>query len=232
MPRVGLTVSYEKYPDDPTDIARIEKYLACIRAAGAEAETLFLGDWANRSQEAVKWFDGFVVSGGADLDPSWYGQAEIPEAGLEMVNDRRPAFEKALLTEAVAAGKPVFGICYGCQFLNVFRGGQLIQDINLQIPGTGEHRGGVVHSVKVDKDSQLFEITGLDEFDVPSFHHQSISEPPPGGKITAYSPDGVVEAIEWDGPSFFLGVQWHPERDPDSQATRRLFEAFVSACRS
>lgn len=230
-PRVGLTVSYENWPEDPADAIRLEKYLDAIRAGGVEVEPLFLDKYDSDPAAVVRAFDGFVVAGGADLPTHWYGQEPIPEAGLDLVDERRPNFEKAVLTGALAADKPVLGICYGVQFLNALRGGELIQDIHLQLPGTEEHRGGIIHSVKLDKGSKLREIIGLEEFDVPSFHHQAVSTPAPGAEIVALSPDGVIEALEWPGKPFFLGVQWHPERDPDSQATRRLFEAFAAACR-
>ena len=234
MPKVGLTVSYAHWPEDPKMAGRLEMYLEAARAGGAAIEPLFLDDWENRAATVAEQFDGIVLAGGYDLAPSWYGEEPMPEAGLELMPERRPHFEKTVVESFAAQGKPVLGICYGCQFLNVLRGGSLFQDIALQIPGASRHvaeNEGVPHPVRVEKDSRLFAIVGQEEFEVQSYHHQAAARIAPGARVTAWAPDGVVEAIEWPGESFFLGVQWHPERSPGTEATQRLFAAFAGACR-
>ena len=234
MKKIALTVSYEHPPTDEKDLWRLEKYFNAVRNAGAEIEALFLDEWDTRADFAAQNFDGVVLAGGADLPTSWYHEAPLEGAGLELVSERRPNFENQVVTAFLERKKPILGICYGCQFLNVFRGGALIQDIDLQLPNRENsvvHVDGNEHSVRLSRESQLFKIVGEEEFAVPSYHHQSISRACDDGFVTAFAPDGVSEAIEWQLDNFFLGVQWHPERAPNSNATRKLMEAFVASCR-
>lgn len=233
MKRIALTVSYETPPLNEKDQWRIQKYFEAVQNAGASIEALWLNEWDSKAHLAAEQFDGVVLAGGADLPTTWYDEAPIPGAGLDLVSERRPRFENEVVAGFFEMGKPVLGICYGCQFLNVFRGGALIQDIELQLSERENpvvHVDGNEHIVQLARESQLFQIISEDEFPVPSFHHQSISRVGSEGVITAFATDGVAEAVEWNLDSFFLGVQWHPERAPESNATRRLMEAFVAAC--
>ncbi len=234
MKKIALTVSYASRPTDEKDLWRLEKYFAAIRngGPGVQVEALFLDEWAENPQRVAENFDGVVLAGGADLPTQWYGEAPLEGAGLEMVNERRPKFENEVVGAFLDAKKPILGICYGCQFLNVYRGGALIQDIELQLPERENavvHVDGNEHTVILNRDSQLYKIIGEEEFAVPSYHHQSISRVAPDGWISSHAPDGVAESVEWQSGGFCLGVQWHPERAPDSNATRRLMEAFVGA---
>ena len=234
MKRIALTVSYPAPPSDEKDLWRLEKYIAVARNANLDLEPLFLDEWAANARHAAQSFDGVILAGGADLPTSWYDQEPLEGAGLELVSDARPKFEREVCDEFLQRQKPILGICYGCQFLNVYRGGALIQDIDLQLPARTpqlEHADGNLHTVSLDRDSKLYQIIGAEEFEVPSYHHQAIGRPAADSIISATAPDGVLEAVEWRGPEWMLGVQWHPERAPDSDATRRLMEAFAAACR-
>ena len=228
--RIALSVSYPSAPTDEKDIWRIECYLNAIRIGGGEGTPLYLDEWDTRAEAIAASFDGLILSGGADLPTQLYGQEPMEGANLELVTPRRPDFERALVDAFIAQKKPVLGICYGLQFLNVHQGGALYQDLKLQTGTEMQHVDGAQHVVEVRRDSQLFDIVGDTEFTVPSYHHQGISEVAPGGRATAFAPDGVVEAVEWQFQPFFLGVQWHPERAPDSPATQNLMKSFVTAC--
>ncbi len=232
MKKIALTVSYPSPPTDEADLWRLEKYFAAVENAGAQIEALYLDRWEDKVHLVAQEFDGVVLAGGADLPTSWYEEAPLEGAGLDLVSERRPKFENEVVSAFLDAKKPILGICYGAQFLNVYRGGALVQDIELQLPQRENpvvHVDGNSHIVQLSRDSQLYRIIGENEFAVPSFHHQSISRVAPGAQISAFAPDGVAEAIEWNLDSFFLGVQWHPERAPESNATRRLMSAFVEA---
>jgi putative glutamine amidotransferase len=157
-----------------------------------------------------------------------YGEVERADAHLQFVPAMRPVFEAALLREFLERGKPVLGICYGCQFANVWRGGSLIQDIPTQLRDTIEH-GDSRHAVHVAPGTVLHDTLCLDECDIRSSHHQAIARTAPDARVTAVAPDGVIEAIEFSGVPFFVGVQWHPECDRESLATQRLFAAFVQS---
>lgn len=230
MPRIGLTVSHPFLPE--TDIARerVAHYVRMTAAAGAELIPLYLDEWEHRAEEVAQEFDGLMLSGGADLAPSCYGQEPIAGAGLDIVSQRRPDFDRAAVTAFLAVKKPILGICYGVQFLNVYFGGSLVQDIALQVPGAMEHRAGVRHGVTLAPGSLLRKLVGESSCEVPSYHHQSVLQVAPGARVAALAPDGVIEALEWAQEPFLCGVQWHPERDADGAATRNLMAAFVGAC--
>lgn len=234
MKKIALTVSYPAPPTDEADLGRLEKYFAAISASGdVEVKALFLDEWREKAHLVAEQFDGVVLAGGADLPTSWYGEAPLENAGLDLVSEARPKFENEVVGAFLELQKPILGICYGCQFLNVYRGGALIQDIELQLPQRENpvvHVDGNPHLVRLQRDSQLFQIIGEEEFAAPSYHHQAISRVAEGAWISSHAPDGVAESIEWSGGGFCLGVQWHPERAPDSNATQRLMRAFVEAC--
>lgn len=229
MKKIGLSVSYSQFPEDQTDIWRVEKYLALTTGFDAEIVPLFLDEWEPRVRAIGGEFDGLILAGGADLPTEWYNEAPLEGAGLDVVSTRRPNFEKQIVGDFIEARKPVFGICYGQQFLNVALGGSLFQDLVLQTGTTLQHTDGFQHSVKVERDSLLYEIVGEEEFLVPSFHHQAVKNVAPRATVSAYAPDGTVEAVEWRSMPFLLGVQWHPERALESNATQKLMRAFLSA---
>jgi len=228
--QIALSVSYPSPPSDEKDIWRIECYLNAIRIGGALGTPLFLDEWENKAQDVARAFDGLVLSGGADLPPGWYRQEPLDGAGLDLVSPRRPVFEKQLVGAFVAARKPILGICYGLQFQNVWKGGALFQDLKSQHVTDYPHENGKLHEVRLERGSRLFEIIGEERFGVPSYHHQGVSDVAPGGRAICFAPDGVIEAVEWNEGGWFLGVQWHPERAPDSNATQKLMRAFVAAC--
>ena len=231
MITIGITCSHFEMPADEDNVWRLTRYMDAIRAAGATPEMLWIPTdeaFAMHAHLVAERIDGLLIPGGADLPPAMYGEAVQPDAGVEMIRPQRPLWEVALAEEFSQSGKPILGICYGCQFLNVWRGGSLIQDIPTQWPNPIPH-SLVRHGVHAGEDSKLAAIVGGEEFVVESSHHQAIGRLAPGAILCAMAPDGVAEAVEWRDEAWTLGVQWHPERDPDSVPTRRLFAAFVEA---
>lgn len=187
------------------------------------------------AQRICKLADGLLLTGGADVDPSCFGEQPIP--GLGRVTPSRDALELLLIEAFMAAGKPVFAICRGIQILNVALGGSLYQDIATQCRPLQHSqlapRSHLSHIVNVTGGSLLHRIAGAVSFKTNSFHHQAVKLPAPGMRITATSEDGIIEAIEHETHPFVLGVQWHPEDTAASDdVSRLLFEAFVGACRS
>lgn len=179
--------------------------------------------------------DGLLLVGGDDVDPSLYGALPHPELGtVDLARDR---FEVALLRVAVARDLPTLGVCRGVQVMNVALGGTLWQDLPSEVASTLPHAGryDASHDVDVVPGSRLAAILGTgapgsggSRVPVNSHHHQALRTVAPTLVVTARSPDGVVEAAELPSQRFFVGVQWHPERLPDAEATRRLFAAFVA----
>lgn len=190
-----------------------------------------------RAAEAViHGLDGLLLSGGSDLDPSYYGEEPSPELGVTL--PERDAFEMALVDLALRHGMPVFGICRGMQVLNVALGGTLYQDL------PSEWEGGVLkhrqdtpkwqptHEVMVGEGSYLAEVMGSELVKVNSYHHQGVKDLADCLVVTGRSSDGVVEAVEAGDftERWLLGVQWHAEamRGAGVQQSS-LFEAHVSA---
>ncbi|MCL5998719.1 MAG: gamma-glutamyl-gamma-aminobutyrate hydrolase family protein [Chloroflexi bacterium] len=180
--------------------------------------------------------DAVMLAGGGDIDPVEYGE-EKHEKTSNIDADRDRA-EFIVSRWAVADDKPLLGICRGIQSLNVAFGGSLVQDIPSQWQTTLRHNGHyeharrdeVLHTVAVEPGSCIAAILGSVEVGVNSFHHQAVGQMAPGFIVTANSPDGLIEAIEWPGKRFVVGVQWHPE---EMSFTRQdmldLFRAFVNA---
>ena len=160
--------------------------------------------------------DGLVLQGGADVAPPTYGEeAQAPEWVGDRVRDR---YEIELFEAFVGKGKPVLGICRGCQLINVAFGGSLYQDIPTMLPHAHTHRDTskyeqAYHRVRFVEGTPLATLyPGLGEATVNTIHHQAVKKLGRGLRVEATSVgDDVVEAIRWRGPSYVLGVQWHPE---------------------
>lgn len=169
--------------------------------------------------------DGWLVPGGDDIDASEFGEENHPKVGLQ---DPRRFAAEARLFKAVNPELPYLGICYGCQFLNVQRGGTLIQHLP-DLVHHEDHAGGTLQHYKIETDSKLAKSAGGVEMEGKSYHHQAVGRLGSELRIVAKSEDGTVEAIEDDSKPFLIGVQWHPERTLEDAATQRLFESFVNS---
>jgi putative glutamine amidotransferase len=180
--------------------------------------------------------DGLLLTGGDDVHPRLYGEAPHPR--IDLVDERRDAFEIALLQAAREREMPVFGICRGLQIINVALGGDLYQDVPSQADSAVGHaqktlREGPWHEVEIRPGTRLAEILGETRTAVNSYHHQACRRVAQGLVATAATADGLVEAVEDPTHPFFLAVQWHPEvlEGGDAASTRRLFLAFIAAAR-
>jgi putative glutamine amidotransferase len=167
--------------------------------------------------------DGWMITGGADLDPALYG-AE-PHAQTEVGHPQRVDFEFDLISR-LPEHVPILGICYGCQFLNVARGGSLHQHLP-DLDGKAQHTGNVSQEYRLEPGSHLARILGDGPVTGVSSHHQAIARVGGGLKAVAWHEDGTIEAIEDPEHAWFIGVQWHPERSPTAPASERLFRSFV-----
>ena len=181
---------------------------------------------------------GLVLTGGEDVDPTYFGAMRHPATGP--ANDLRDRIEIALAKEAAARRMPTLAICRGVQVLNVALGGTLVQDIPSEVTTGIQHdakseRSARVHAVDIDAGSRLAGIVGARQITTNSFHHQSVDRLGKGLRTVARSEDGVVEAVECaDRAWWALGVQWHPEELTDTAENwdRKLFAAFADAVRT
>jgi len=231
-PVIGITVDSEPAGGSATQpwYALRQNYCAAVARGGglpvllphAEAEV----------QRYAGIIDGLVVSGGDfDVDPALFGAA-VRHASVT-TKDARTGFEMAITQAALAAGKPILGICGGQQLLNVVLGGTLIQHIPDTVVSAVAHeqegpRDRPGHSVRVLEGTLLHRIVGVNEIAVNSAHHQAAQEVGEGVIVNALAPDGVIEGIEYVHCRFCLGVQWHPEYEL-SEGDSKLFAAFAAA---
>jgi putative glutamine amidotransferase len=198
-----------------------ERYVEAVEKAGGKAVFVCRGAGVKGIAEE---YDGFLIPGGSDIDPAHYGEQRvfpmIPESGA------RIDFEISLLHEIMSLDKPLLGICYGMQLINVYCKGSLYQDIDSQIPGALNHRQGV-HLVRIIDNPFI----GEGQAETNTSHHQAVKIAGIGIRPFGYASDGVIEAFYAERRLFVLGIQWHPER-MNMPLTEVIFKKFIGACRA
>ena len=210
-------------------------YMDLIIKSGGVPVMLSFSDDEQSVKEIADRFDGFVFTGGDDIDPAKYGEEKIKECGQPCVH--RDSLEFALFSEAVKTDKPILGICRGMQFLNAALGGTLYQDLPTQKPSGVCHKqpapfDALTHSVTVEKGTLLYDIVGTEKLMVNTLHHQAVDKIAPCLVPCAKADDGIVEAVYDPEKAFLLGVQWHPEMIfGQEENSIKIGKAFVEACR-
>lgn len=198
-------------------------YVRAVDKAGGVPLVLPVGDpsWAARVLDRI---DGLVLTGGGDVDPSWYGS----EPGDDLVDlDReRDASDLELARRAVERNHPTLAICRGSQVLNVALGGTL--DQHRAGHDEGERYNEAVHPVRLEPASRLAALVGASTLQVNSLHRQAMDCVADSARAVALAPDGTVEAIEVTAADRVLGVQWHPELLRHRPEHIALFERLVS----
>lgn len=199
------------------DMAPSEIKNAVVQAGGIPIILPYPDDFTYAKEmaaAAVTTFDGLILPGGPDVDPTYFGEEPIPQIGRTAY--QKDAFEIELIKATVAAGKPIFGICRGLQVLNIALGGSVYQDLAAQYPEYGVRHpqaapgGFPTHHVNITDDSKTAQLVGTTSY-VNSRHHQGARNIGTGLRVTATAQDGVVEAIESEDSDQLLAVQWHPE---------------------
>ena len=217
------------------------RYLNCILRAGGEPVVISPQQiTADDAKSLISRFDGLVLMGGSDVDPSLYGQQASPH--IYGVLPEQDAFESALLRAALQLDVPILAICRGMQLANVVLGGSLVQHLGdlanaaelvdhapTSFPVGAEF---VLHEVRLDEDSRLAKSMGTCTIQGASFHHQGIDDLAPGLSVVGRSSDGLLEAFE-HLDHWLIGVQWHPEDTAvDDPVQQKLYDAFVERARS
>ena len=208
--KIGLTYT--------GSMAKHQNYVNWLKGGttGEQIEVLSLSTGEDNFKE-ISQCDGLVLSGGVDIDPSFYqgkpGYAKAPLSGWQSERDR---FEQHLFLFAMEHHLPVLGVCRGLQMINVSLNGDLVQDLGERGDEIHENsKEDKMHAVLMEEGSLLYSITAEKRGTVNSAHHQAIGKLGEGLRINSRSEDGVIEGIEWenaDGRPFMLAVQWHPER--------------------
>lgn len=210
-------------------------YVEGIEEGGGSAVILPYPEDPEILDRYIQVCDGFLLPGGQDVDPDFYGQEKTELCGV--LCPQRDKTERQFFSLILDSGKPVLGICRGFQAMNALLGGELYQDIPTQAPSAVEHHetppyDKVAHMVSLQEDTPLHKAVQLSEMGVNSYHHQGVKTLGKGLAPAATAPDGLVEALYLPGHRFFLGVQWHPEFSHKSdENSRKIFAAFVNACR-
>ncbi|GIJ28776.1 gamma-glutamyl-gamma-aminobutyrate hydrolase [Micromonospora qiuiae] len=231
-PLVGL-LAHGEHLDGVAYTAVRDAYVEAL-ADVAECQVVVLPTRHLDLARCPDWLDGVALGGHqSNVAPEHYGGPRTPG---EEYDPGRDAAAFTLLRAAIAAGRPVIGICRGLQELNVALGG------TLRTLADGRHREDLtlprdeqylpVHDVRIASGGLLHDVLGAPVVAVNSLHGQAIDVLAKPLRVEARAADGVVEAASRPGPAFCLGVQWHPEWYASTDAvSRRIFEAFGAACR-
>lgn len=206
-------------------------YIDAVREAGGVPIVLPAIEDADLVSEHVDACDGFIFTGGDDLDPALFGQAKEESAKMIPLLKRREVYDLALVRQVIDAKKPFLAICLGCQEVNVALGGTLIQDINTRMKTDVEHhRAYSRHDVEIEPGSVIASITGDGKILANTSHHQAVDKPGDGIKITSRCPsDNIIESFELEDYPFGVAVQWHPEVIYEEPAHLALFQGLVKA---
>jgi putative glutamine amidotransferase len=237
-PRIGIPWRTSQ-EEAQGNLPKIRNYMEAVQAAGGEPVLLSLAQ-PDALKGQLPGLDGFVLPGSpADVDPAEYGTANHGKSAP--ADPPRERTDRTILDHAFAERKPVLAICYGCQLLNVYLGGTLIQDLHSETGTKIAHRKQDLplppkddprHQAHFVGRSRLHALAHDTSAEVNSSHHQSIQKLGRNLRITGQAEDGIVESVEWTGDSnWVVGVQWHPERMSGDALASKLFEDFIAAAR-
>jgi putative glutamine amidotransferase len=210
-------------------------YSEAVEAAGGVPVHLSLIPKQPYVDAALDALDGVLLPGSAsDVDPLRYGREPLRKLGP--VHPLRDATDALVLSEIERRAMPLLAICFGLQIWNVSRGGTLIQDIESEMPEAIKHEQGAPrerrsHRVRLLAESKLAELAHGESALVNSHHHQAIETVGDGLRATAWTADGLIEALEENRiDRWALGVQWHPEIEWDKDDfSENLFKSFIEA---
>jgi putative glutamine amidotransferase len=236
-PRIAIPVPHSG--DREYAERALPQYEEAVRGAGGEPVRIELDQPPAQVMKQIERCDAVLLPGSrADVDPKKYSAVRRDKTAP--ADTKRELVDDLLLQDAYEQKKPVLGICYGLQSLNVYRSGSLVQDIESAIDHSAGRAVAKAHSVKIEPESKLAEIVGASKtVAVNSSHHQSTDAVGNGLRVVARSAeDGIIEALEGTVPEHFvLAVQWHPERSVNdgpelAESAKAIFRAFMDAARA
>ena len=221
--------------DNEKNASLVYNYAKAIEKSGGLPLLLPFVEGDGAIDEFVFRCDGFLFTGGVDIDPCRYGEEKKPTCGD--IQPNRDTLEFKAFKKAFESGKPILGICRGAQLVNVALGGTLYQDIPSEIPSGILHRQREAvnepsHSVNILKDCGVTLFEDRERIAANSFHHQAVKRLGEGLRVFATANDGVIEGFYMPGEQYFYAYQWHPERLWETdEFNRRIFESFIAACK-
>ena len=232
-PMIGIIPLYDEKKES---YWMLPGYMKGIERAGGIPVMLPLTSDLDMIISIADTFDGFLFTGGQDVDPSMYGEVKEEYCGKPCLE--RDVMEQALFRHVLELDKPAFGICRGLQLFNVLLGGTLYQDMIIQMESNTkiEHKQKLpydktIHLVNIEKDTILYDVIGKEAINVNSYHHQGIKQLSKHLKCAAKAEDGIIESVFMPDKRFVLAVQWHPEFIYNSDDDNlQLFVKFVKAC--
>lgn len=234
-PMIGVLPLYDKKRES---YWMLPDYMKGIEDAGGIPVMLPLTADIESIAMLANKFDGFLFTGGQDINPEIYGEQVETFCG-ELCNER-DFMEKMLFQHVIELDKPTFGICRGLQLFNALLGGTLYQDMPTQLKTDNkiEHAqkppySKPVHNVYIEKGNPLYQIINTEVLAVNSYHHQGIKKLAENLIAVAKAQDGLIEAIAMPGKRFVLAVQWHPEFSYKSDNNSfKLFSEFIKMCKN
>ncbi len=232
-PLIGINADYRSANRSTPAYAFVSAgYFDAIKAAGGIPVVIPPLSDIESVRGLLDALHGFVLIGGADLDPRRDGF--MLHHSVRLLDAVRETSDRMIMDEIAERRMPVFGIGTGMQLINVQQGGNLFFDIKEDLPDAVPHFDAQDlnhrHTLDVESDSLVGRIYGDGEIRVSSRHHMAIDEVAPGFRVTARCPDGVIEAIESEMIDWYaIGTQFHPECGAASALDIRLFEEFVDA---
>lgn len=224
-PIIGISCSNSEYNSWLS-----KSYSDAVHKAGGIAVMIPITTDSLTLRASLSILDGIIMSGGGDIHPSYFGERPVKELGE--VDSDRDVYDMCLIRMAAQHNIPMLGVCRGEQLINVAFGGTLYQDLPSQYKGDTliQHRN-TIHNINVEANSWIAQMAECDVFSVNTYHHQAVKKVAPGFKATAWSEDGVIEAIENVNGYPIWGVQFHPERmlvDNNDKIASRIFDFFIN----
>ncbi|MEG6616618.1 gamma-glutamyl-gamma-aminobutyrate hydrolase family protein [Peptococcaceae bacterium 1198_IL3148] len=230
-PFIGITCCYD---EQKGRVWLSDHYLNAVIAAGGIPLVLPVLTPVAKAKEMLNLCSGLLLPGGGDIDPLLFNEDPHPLNGE--ICPQCDDFELEITFQALQRGMPILGICRGAQVINVVAGGTVCQDISSEIDRPLKHmqqapRWYPTHTITAVSGSLLEKIIGSAPVKVNSYHHQTVGKLGTGIKVSAYAPDGAIEAIEMaDQQRFILGVQYHPEGMWKTDANAKaIFDCFIAA---
>jgi putative glutamine amidotransferase len=227
-----MTIGFSK----ASEKGKYQLYVSWLRSIDPSFEYInFYGMDVREALTALGKCSGLVLTGGVDVQPSYYGRGE-DEHRCE-IDLSRDILEFALIEKALSLRMPILAICRGEQVLNVSQGGDLIVDIpsdhGKSVIHSSETDQLAYHSITIDTNSNLYRVFGKNSFDIVSVHHQAVKTLAPCFRPTSFAKDGIIESYEWispEGKGYLHAVQWHPEKgDYHNALSQAIGKDFIEA---